>query len=377
MKIKKIIIFFILLILLMPTISSLLSFGNILSINENRSKKAFPTLITLKDQGFNAINEWYNDNFGLRDVMIRLQHQIDYSIFNYSKNLYFSHISEPQYLFYRSVIDSEQIANELLTSERQDEIINSFNNIRIYLENQNIKFKFAIPPQKNEILYDEQVFFPVNRPTNNMYYVMQNKFEQSDLQKNYVNIIDTLIENNKKIPTYCYSDFHWNDWGAACAFGEIINNYANETGLGIVYNPDELQVSTFLPDRNFAQLASLSVLWYDIPVEYTVNKATPSTATKISLEEYPEWLIWENKNAIFPKAALFIGDSYTPPALCTYNGTTSGIVDLFPRVYFCHWDYASEVLDNIPSDVGLVVIEAIESNYSYIDKKINTVLPIS
>lgn len=361
-------------ILLMPTISNGLSLGNILAINENRSKKEFPPISVLQDQGFSAINEWYNDNFGLRDVMIRLQHQIDYSVFRYSKNLYFSHINKPQYLFYRSVVDSEQVANELLTPERQDEIINAFNDIRIYLEGQNIDFKFIIPPQKNEILSDEQEFFPVNRPTDNMYYVMQNRFQESELENNYINVIDTLIEKNKRIPTYCYSDFHWNDWGAACAFGEVINNYANEKGLGVVYNPDELQVSTFLPDKNFAQLASLSVFWYDIPAEYTVNKADSDIAKEISLEEYPEWLIWENPNAIFPQSVLFIGDSYTPPALCTYNGTASGLGDLFPRVYFCHWDYADGILNNIPSDVGLVVIEAIESNYSYIDKKVSVVL---
>lgn len=374
MKTKKMIISFMLFILLMPTISSLLSLGNALTINENRTKEDFPDISALEGQGFNAINEWYNDNFGLRDVMIRLQHQIDYSVFRYSKNLYFSRVNKPQYLFYKSVIDSEQIANEFLTSERQDEIVNAFNNIRKRLEEQNIDFKFIIPPQKNEILSNEQGFFPVNRPIDNMYYVMQSRFKESELKSNYVNVIDTLIEKNNKIPTYYYSDFHWNDWGAACAFGEVINNYAFETGLGVVYNPDELQVSTFLPDKNFAQLASLSVLWYDIPVEYTVHKADSGIAKEISLEEYPEWLIWENPNAIFPESVLFIGDSYTPPALCTYNGTSSGIVDLFPRVYFCHWDYADGVLNNIPTDVGLVVIEAIESNYSYLDKKISAVL---
>lgn len=66
MKTKKMIISFMLFILLMPTISSLLSLGNALTINENRTKEDFPDISALEGQGFNAINEWYNDNFGLR-----------------------------------------------------------------------------------------------------------------------------------------------------------------------------------------------------------------------------------------------------------------------------------------------------------------------
>lgn len=51
MKTKKMIISFMLFILLMPTISSLLSLGNALTINENRTKEDFPDISALEGQG--------------------------------------------------------------------------------------------------------------------------------------------------------------------------------------------------------------------------------------------------------------------------------------------------------------------------------------
>lgn len=373
MKAKKNILIVMMFLLMIPSMINLFQLNDIYAINENRIKRGFPEFSDIKEQGFQAFNEWYNDNFGMRDILIRLQHQIDYSIFHYSKELYFSHENEPQYLFYRNVIANEQIINERMTEERKNEIIDAFMSIKRRLEEKNIDFRFMVPPQKNEVLFEEQKFFPVNRPNDNMYYVMQRKFEESELKENYVNILDVLIEQNKKVPTYYYSDFHWNDWGAACAFGKMINDYAQDKGLGMVYDVDQLEISTFLPNKNFGQLSSLSILEYDIPLEYTADNVDAEVSNEIELEEYPNWMIWENEEAVFSKAVLFIGDSYTPPALCVRNGTSSGIVALFPKVYFCSWNYAQGALDNLPADVGLVVIEAIESNYGWMNSKVGVV----
>ncbi|MFG6356999.1 MAG: hypothetical protein K1W26_09305 [Acetatifactor sp.] len=83
--------------------------------------------------------------------------------------------------------------------------------------------------------------------------------------------------------------------------------------------------------------------------------------------------IWENPNgAVFEGGVLFVGDSYTPAALMSYNNTSSGIADLFEKTYFCHWNDAEGLLENIPSDVKLVVVESIESAYFRLDKLLET-----
>lgn len=376
MKTKKVILFVMLIVMCLPVISSIIGFGNIYEINENRYRKEFPVKDDILDQGFTAINEWYNDCFGLRDVLIRLQHQIDYSIFHYRDNLYFgSDENGNEYIFMRSILDKGQIANEKLTVEEQDAILNQFQRAKNKIESQGMDFKFIIAPQKNEILTKESADIPISRPDYDMYDIMEDKFLKSSLADNYVPVLDTLKSKNEIAPVYYYTDFHWNDWGAACAFGKLVNDYSAEQGLGKVYDVDALQISTFTfpPEELVGQLPHLSVLSYDMPEDYTADIGNESSSYGIIVEEHPEWNVFENKDsAVFEKAVLFLGDSYTPSALVAFNGTSSGIPDLFPRVYFCHWDYAEGILDHIPDDVGLVVMECIEDNYNVMDTMIST-----
>lgn len=369
---KKIIMGIIFTALIAPTLASVFGWGSSFAINENRNRLEFPDKEALESNGFISVNEWYNDNFGLRDFLIRLQHQIDYSLFRYSKELFFSSDREQKYLFYRSTTAIDQYYNELMSQETQENILNNFRQIKEQLESAGIAFKFIIAPQKNEVLSHNIQDIPVTRDENNMYYVMQEKYMETDLAVNYVNIIDELIRRNEQIPTYYYSDFHWNDWGAACAFGEVIKSYANDLGIENPYNVDTLKSSTYVPDKNFMQLSSLSVLFYDIPAEYTVGTTQEISAT-LSADAETKLQIWENaEDPYFDGAVLIIGDSYTPPALQSFNDTSSGIVDLFEKTYFCHWDDSSGVLQRLPEDVKLVVIETIESHYFWLDTKLAT-----
>lgn len=366
---KKIILGMILVTLAAPTLAALFGWGSSFAINENRNRLGFPDRETLTSSGFKSVDEWYNDNFGLRDFLIRLQHQIDYTFFGYSKELFFSSDREQKYLFYRSVTAVEQYYNEMMSEETQDNILYNFQQIKELLASSGITLKIMIAPQKNEVLPVGIQEIPITRNEKNMYYVMQEKYAEAGLGDNYVNVIDELKRRNEEIPTYYYSDFHWNDWGAACAFGEVIRSYSNDLGLEMPYDADMLTLSTFSPGKDFAQLSSLSVLWYDIPAEYTVNISRELSAYQIDSENERFRAIWENPDEpVFEGAALFIGDSYTPPALMSYNDTSSGIVDLFSKTYFCHWDDSEGILQYIPSDVQLVVIESIESAYFRLDK---------
>lgn len=273
------------------------------------------------------------------------------------------------------MVDCEQIANECMTQEKKASIYDVFCAIKQKIESNGIDFKFMIPPQKNEVLIEADEQFPVNRPSENAYFKMQDMFETGKLASNYVNVVDALRKYNEVASVFYQTDFHWNDWGAAVAFGELINSYSDDIGLGNVYSLDDFEFSTFMPGYNDAQLASLSVLKYDIPEEITVNKPMDYYSPIIADDRYKDYVIWENsEKTVFDKAVLFIGDSYTPPALYDYHGTHSGIVELFPKVYFCHWNYAKGALNDIPEDVGLVVVEAIESIYYRLDDQVGQLL---
>ena len=60
-------------------------------------------------------------------------------------------------------------------------------------------------------------------------------------------------------------------------------------------------------------------------------------------------------------AVLFVGDSYTPPALENLDP----FVRLFEDTYFCHWDNSQGILNRLPENVRLVVFEKTESGISF------------
>lgn len=361
-------------LLIIPVATWIFKIGKVCSIDENRNRLEFPSQEEISEEGFTAINKWFNDNFGMRDLLIRLQHQIDYSLFKYSDSIYCVDVDDKEYLLYRSVIDGEQIINENISDERMTEIITSIENVEQFLNNEGISFKFIVPPQKNEILdVDEQI--PVHRPEFTAYDRFERDVLNSSLADNYVPIRDSLKEANDTAPVFYKTDFHWNDYGAAIAMGTVINDYSNGIDLGNVYDFDALEQKPMYLSLNQAQLSNLSPLYYHLEEENTANVLLDQYSDYTSYEENENIVVWSNPgDAEFDGSVLFIGDSYTPPALYAFNDTHSGIVELFPRVYFCHWDYSEGILKNIPEDVELVVVERIESALSYIDDNFNSLL---
>ncbi len=363
---KKTILIIMMLLLLSPTLSMLLGVGDCFTINENRTRRGIPSVSTIVSNGFAAVNDWYNDSFGLRDLMVRIQHQIDYSLFRYCKTLFFTNDDERgQYLHYRSVIADEQIANEHISSEEIDTLIDEITKIKLSLESQNIAFKFLIPPQKNEVLPKAKDQLPVKRPYPNFYERMDMLLEQSVVADNYVPVLNVLREYNKIAPVFYNEDFHWNDYGAAIAFGTVINEWSNENGFGDAYSFDDFDFYTFKLGDNEQQLSNLSLLFYNIADSLTIDKPGDNQIEIISDQKRQEYTVFINNGSKkIDKTVLFIGDSYTPPALYSFNDTNCGITRLFTKCYFCHWDDATGVLNNLPEDVNLVIIERIESGYS-------------
>lgn len=369
-KAKKIILAVMCLLFAAPTIFSVIGKGNILSIDENRNKLLFDN-ISFEGNGdevYSQISTWYNDNFGLRDLLIRLQHTVDYKLFRYNSTLYFS---DGGYLYYKNVIDNEQILNEMaVNNEWAEKNINKLREIKNYLGERGIEFRIIIPPQKNEVLEEKIIGLATQRPEPTAYERMEKVFAESDLQNNYVSVINALKEANKKTPVYYRTDFHWNDWGAAVGFGEVINSYSQDIGLDSVYDIDKLEKSEFL--FSGGQSSNLSILGGGSLMEPTVNISDGIKAVNVDLQSMDGF--WNNYETSVLGGCLFIGDSYTPPALLSFNETSSGIVDVFSETYFCHWDNAEGVLKRIPQDVDLVVVELIESNIYRMDSILDKLL---
>lgn len=361
-RLKKLLILAFIAAMLSPTLAALLGFGAVLPIEENRVRSHFPSAAELKQEFqttgnlYPAIERWYNDTFGLRDLLIRTKHQLDYSLFRYNPDLYFI---RGNYLVYRNVVAAEQIDNETMDPELAEEIVRAWEEVGKVLSDRGIAFRFFFAPQKNEILTGESAVIPIKRPEPNAFLRFETRLADSRVGENYISVLEPLRKQNQTAPVFYRSDFHWNDWGAAVAFVEVFNSYACEQGLDPLFTLDEFPTVP-IEDFHGGQVNNLSLLSQTHYDEITVQK--PESGL-LPYEDLPSGLRhWNNSGQNrLDGAVLFIGDSYTPPAL----ENLGPFVRLFEDTYFCHWDYSSGVLSNLPEDTRLIIFEKTESGISF------------
>ncbi len=352
-------------LLLLPSIASILGVGNFYPINENRYK------LSLSWDNFEA---YFNDNFGFRDLFIRFKNQLLFTVFHYSSELYFG---DNDYMSYYNDTAVEQINNEMITEERFKEITDAFKRVKTYCDEQGFTVCFIIAPQKNTVFPETSDNFPVKRPSPNMYERFA-KFFEEEMSDVSVNTMKILREAEKKAPTFYYQDFHWNDWGAAATFEKAITLTGRKVGIEKPYDMSKLQILDFsLPRFSGAQIDSLSVI---LPPKFapSVTVSAPTMSYNVYEEEsYPYLEHFKNPNeAVMPHTALFIGDSYTTPAVATINDTNPGFVDCFSETYSIHYNNSKGLLLNPPEGTKYVFIEFIESVLSYCDMYLNNLLEV-
>ncbi len=374
---KQLTILSMIFLILLPTLTRLLGIGNFYSINENRYKKQLPAESIL--QGFTGdgsywkkLEEVFNDNFGFRDLFIRTKNQILYTVFDYSKELY---IGKDNYMSYFNDVALEQINNERISPERFTEIMEAYHRVEAFCEEKGLELFYLVAPQKNTVFPETSVGFPVRRPPFTMYDKFIEYCNSSSLRDKTLNVKEVLREAEKTQPTFYYQDFHWNDWGAAVTFGLAVNQVAKRIGLPECYDIKKLNFSTFEMPRFYGvQIDSLSVL---LPPTFdpAITVSMPITSVAVQEEEaYPYLAHFINKEPKLEGKALFIGDSYTTPAVSTINETNPGIVDCFPEVRSIHYNNAKGLLRNLPEGTKYVFIEFIESVFSYSDMYLNSLL---
>lgn len=339
-----------------------------ISIEENRLRKTAPAgsfqdALAADGKYFRSWEEFYNDNFGGRDLFIRLKNQINYSAFHYSPELYFDSSGN---LYYYSVVTA-QYYNEIMDEGSIKSLLAAFREIRQVCKERGVETVFVIPPQKNTTYGVTD--FPVRRPTPNQYERIT-KLLQEELPDSFVEILNPLRNANETAPVFYKTDFHWNDYGAAVAFGEVVNHFLSKQGKETRFDGDFEFIE--IPRFQGTQLSSLSVLFPPFEKAVTVNQKNPATTEPFPCEQ-PFSQHWINGAAApLDGAAVFIGDSYTPFALLDYNGTSSGIRDYFSEIYLASWGHDPKgiiegpkgILNNLPENTKYVVIELIESSIS-------------
>jgi hypothetical protein len=98
------------LVIVAPLVQQGLNLIPVRPLQENRLKKERPSdwraLFETGSTFARQFEEYFNDHYGLRDLLIRTRNQIDYTAFHKSEKIV---ISRDGWLFYKSVVEDEEI----------------------------------------------------------------------------------------------------------------------------------------------------------------------------------------------------------------------------------------------------------------------------
>lgn len=100
-------------VLWLPLAAMQSGFSGATALAENRKLAPLPQLSSWRnlDQSAKDGVKWFDDHFGFRDILVRAKTQIDYSVLGISSRI---HLGTDGWLFYRSVMDVEKPATELM-----------------------------------------------------------------------------------------------------------------------------------------------------------------------------------------------------------------------------------------------------------------------
>lgn len=379
MKIAEILIIFC--ILSAPVLLLSVMPKQVYPINENRVMKEFPVnwkaMFTENGEYWKELSACFNDRFQFRDFMIRAKGEIQYRLFNVTgeDGVY---VGDDGYMYYKSVVDRDQIINEQLSDEDVNGIVQAYEDFKAYINAFGVECLFMIPPQKNTVFPERAPVFHVERKYPNQYEKLIQKFSASRVSDDFVDVVPLLRKAEEKYPTYYKTDFHWNEYGVTAAFTEAVNRLAkreqienqifDENMYDIYYDP-----YPWGERGGGGQLDNLPLLEkIQEDCALCVNKKTDITVY-VDVEQSVEGqtMHYVNTNAQAPLGTvLFVGDSYTQFLL----NSNSGILDLFKEVWFVHVNYADGVVNRYIQQVDYMIVERIESNMASLRELLNSSL---
>jgi SGNH hydrolase-like domain, acetyltransferase AlgX len=150
-----------LVLLLLPSAQAVLPFVKIQSLDEKRRLAAVPDFKTRIFHGDGRlatdINNWFDDRIGFRPLLIRLNHQIEYSLFGYADKVY---IGSEGWLYSKELIDQlvdSARRGEALDAKVQQELLALYK----FLERRNIRLVIVSNPIKASV---EAQYLPLEAP---------------------------------------------------------------------------------------------------------------------------------------------------------------------------------------------------------------------
>jgi hypothetical protein len=343
-----------LLLLVAPMIEMSTGLVPIEPLNENRDLAAAPQWRDLmRPIAFtSALQLWFRDNYGFRDLLIQLKTQMDYSLFNSSDRL---HIGRDGWLFYRTVIDHEEAVVEAMSDAELDATTANFGRLRDWLGSRGIHLIVITNQLKDK-------FYPEYLPMTAARALGRHRFDdfRARLHKlpgiTYIDTTDTLMLLKRQRPIFHKTDFHWNDPAAFVIGGQLVDAVAaiEHRPLPFFHNVLQIRVTDF----SGGQAQFMPLFYPPHEQDLTVQPTWPDPHRVLTGGPPPFEFTSHTPPGgdLLPPITVF-GDSF-------FDGIIgSGALDYFQFIARARLYHApiEEVLRAIPSGTKFFVVQFIET----------------
>lgn len=343
------------LILFLPFIQKRSAFQPYKSLQENRYKKSKPQgnpllkLFEKNSQYKTEYEAYYNDNYGLRDLLIRLKNQIDFSFFNRSDEVV---INSSGWLFDKEYENRYRVEIDRANHQQFQQLFNKINDLNSYYQAQNIELVFVPIPLADQIYPENFSQLQVKRPSENGYRKFTT-FLKNHPEIEVIDIEKLLLEKRYKYSyLYYQTDIHYNPLGAFLTAKEIVKSMAELSATDLSWQHPLIVTPTGELEGILSQyLAKLEPITEPASSIHKTWQDCSSTADSDTDNDWTNFCYSDEE--LIPQTVIF-GNSYM--TLFYLHGFPDHFSKLHSRLLSeLKTEYAS-----LPSGVEYVIIEFYE-----------------
>ena len=249
------------------------------------------------------LNDWFEQNMGFRNYLVRIENQINFSLFNYlsTKSMHKIVLGENGYLFEKSDIDYWNGSE--LSDEKVEEIrvlVEKIKMLQTKLKERDITFFVLFSPSKAMIypeFISQKYIHPLKPHRKTQFDIIRPMLK--DAQVNYFDSIEYFREQKKtsRYPFYPLGGGHWNYYGACVINQELIRyieKLSNKTLNKLTCEPVTTDLTAFGSDADLIRL--LNIIDEDAftgPIPYpTINSHPINNAHKPNILIVGTSFVW-------------------------------------------------------------------------------------
>jgi hypothetical protein len=211
----------------LPALEMLHPFVTVPSLTENRYREPPPDLAgILRGDGrlSGAINRWFDDHYGFRDLLIRLKHEIDYRAFRHSDKIY---IGGKGWLYERDFLD-QKVSMERRGDGGERALERQFLRLAAYLSRRGIELVILADPMKATIYPQFLPYDAPRLPPRDRFQELRG-FLASRPEWIFVDSQDAL-RRCSRYPTYHQIDIHRTYYGSLCVARRFVERMGAAEG---------------------------------------------------------------------------------------------------------------------------------------------------